>query len=77
MNTLGSKFYTDIQVRCGRRNRGINRFGFAVGVNNLFDTKAPGCITCDINNFDPTVYDIPGRYYYARVTVKVLVVPSA
>ena len=39
-------------------------------VNNLFKTKAPGCFTCDINNFDPTVYDLPGRYFYARATVK-------
>jgi iron complex outermembrane receptor protein len=68
-NTLGSKFYTDIQGRW-TPSWWDNRFGFAVGVNNLFDTKAPGCITCDLNNFDPTVYDIPGRYYYARATIK-------
>ena len=48
----------------------MTAFGFAVGVNNIFKTKAPGCVTCDINNFDPTVYDVPGRYYYARVSVK-------
>ncbi len=29
-------------------------FGFALGVNNLFNVKAPGCISCDLNNFDPT-----------------------
>jgi len=68
-NTLNSKFYTDIQGRW-TPSWWDNRLGFAVGVNNLFNTKAPGCITCDINNFDPTVYDVPGRYYYARATVK-------
>ena len=47
-----------------------DNFGFALGVNNLFKTKAPGCFTCDINNFDPTMYDVPGRYLYARATVK-------
>ena len=53
-----------------RHPSGTSGFGFAVGVNNVFDTKIPGCVTCDLNNFDPTVYDVPGRYYYARVSVK-------
>ena len=56
---------------CASRRRFWDEaFGFAIGVNNMFKTKAPGCVTCDINNFDPTVYDVPGRYYYARVSVK-------
>jgi iron complex outermembrane receptor protein len=39
-------------------------------VNNLFDKDPPGCISCGLNNMDPTTYDVPGRYYYARVSVK-------
>ena len=68
-NVMKSRFFTDIQ---GRFTPGWweERFGFALGVNNLFDTKIPGCVTCDLNNFDPTVYDIPGRYYYARASFK-------
>jgi hypothetical protein len=46
------------------------QLGLAFGVNNLFNTRAPGCNTCDLNNFDPTMYDIPGRYFYARMGVK-------
>jgi iron complex outermembrane receptor protein len=65
-NVMKSRFYTDLQLRITAGDR----FGFALGVNNLFKTRAPGCITCDINNFDPTVYDVPGRYFYARATVK-------
>ncbi|HEU4877246.1 MAG TPA: TonB-dependent receptor, partial [Sphingomicrobium sp.] len=68
-NTMRSRFYTDVQLRW-TPSFFAERFGFAAGVNNLFKEKAPGCFTCDINNFDPTVYDIPGRYYYARATVK-------
>lgn len=68
-NKMGSKFYTDLQLRWTAASFADN-FGFALGVNNLFKTKAPGCFTCDINNFDPTVYDLPGRYFYARATVK-------
>ena len=68
-NTLQSRFYTDAQLRF-TPSFWDDRFGFAVGANNIFNTKAPGCVTCDINNFDPTVYDVPGRYYYAKVSVK-------
>lgn len=68
-NTMNAKFYTDLQLRFHALSFSDN-FNFALGVNNLFKTKAPGCFTCDINNFDPTTYDLPGRYFYARATVK-------
>jgi iron complex outermembrane receptor protein len=67
-NVMRSRFYTDLQLRF---MAGLEKeFGFALGVNNLFNTRAPGCVTCDINNFDPTAYDLPGRYFYARASVK-------
>lgn len=27
----------------------------------------PGCFSCDLNNYDPTAYDIPGRFGYVRL----------
>jgi len=27
-------------------------------------------ISCGLNNFNPTTYDVPGRYLYARATIK-------
>ena len=68
-NVLKARFYTDLQLRWFAPSFADN-FGFTLGVNNMFNTKAPGCVTCDINNFDPTTYDLPGRYFYARATVK-------
>jgi iron complex outermembrane receptor protein len=68
-NKIRSMFYTDVQLRFQSPDFADN-FGFALGVNNLFDVKAPGCFTCDVNGFDPTTYDVPGRYLYARATVK-------
>jgi len=68
-NVMKEKFYTDLQLRWTPTFL-ERQFGFAVGANNLLNTKAPGCITCDLNNFDPTVYDVPGRYYYVRASVK-------
>ncbi len=64
-NRLESRFYTDVQMRFISPSFN-DRFGFALGVNNLFDKDPPGCISCGLNNFDPTTYDVPGRYLYAR-----------
>jgi len=68
-NVMNAKFYTDLQLRWNPTFLS-HQFGFAVGANNLLNTRAPGCFTCDINNFDPTMYDIPGRFYYGRISVK-------
>jgi len=68
-NRLNARWYTDLQLRFHARSF-ADRFGFAIGVNNLFDKDPPGCISCGLNNFDPTTYDVPGRYLYARASVK-------
>ena len=67
-NVLNSRFYTDVQLRF--KVPESEQFGFAVGVNNLFDKDPPACLGCDLNNFDPTMYDVPGRFFYARANVK-------
>ena len=68
-NKMNSRLYTDLQVRFFAPSFADN-FGFALGVNNMFDKDPPACISCGLNNFDPTTYDVPGRYFYARATVK-------
>ncbi len=68
-NKLGSRFYVDMQLRWQSPSFADN-FGFALGVNNLFDKDPPGCISCGLNNYDPGTYDVPGRYLYARASVK-------
>jgi iron complex outermembrane receptor protein len=68
-NTMDSVFYTDLQLRFAGPSF-ADRFGFAVGANNLFKVKTPGCVTCESNNFSQSVHDIPGRYFYARASVK-------
>jgi iron complex outermembrane receptor protein len=68
-NRIKSMFYTDLQLRWTSPDFADN-FGFALGVNNLFNVKAPACFGCDVNGFDPTTYDVPGRYLYARASVK-------
>jgi iron complex outermembrane receptor protein len=67
-NVMNSVFYTDLQLRFTAG--AAENFGFALGVNNLFDKKTPGCVTCEANNFAQTVHDIPGRYLYARASIR-------
>ena len=67
---IKSIFYTDAQLRWAPKFNFLQNLELAVGANNLFDKKTPGCESCDVSsNFDP-IYDTPGRYYYARVGVK-------
>jgi iron complex outermembrane receptor protein len=68
-NVMDSVFYTDLQLRWSGPSFG-DGFRFALGVNNLFDKETPGCVTCEANNFSQTVHDIPGRYFYARVSFR-------
>ena len=45
-------------------------FGFALGVNNLFNVATPGCVTCESNNFSQAIHDVPGRYFYVRANFR-------
>ncbi len=65
---LADRFYVDFQARY--QVPFIQGAGIAVGVNNLFDKDPPGCISCGLNNYDPGTYDVPGRYFYGRVSFK-------
>jgi iron complex outermembrane receptor protein len=66
---MDSRLYVDAQFRVNPSLFG-DMVGLAIGVNNLLDKDPPGCISCGLNNMDPTTYDVPGRYYYARATLK-------
>ena len=65
-NRMGSTFYTDLQLRWNLDDG----FGFALGVNNLLGEDPPPCFTCGLNNIDPTTYDVPGTFFYARATIR-------
>jgi outer membrane receptor protein involved in Fe transport len=41
---------------------------FTLGARNLFDKDPPLAFTPFANSYDPTTYDVPGRFWYARVT---------
>jgi iron complex outermembrane receptor protein len=67
-NRLNARFYTDIQLRW---NPGwLHGMGFAIGANNVFNSDPPACFSCGLNNMDPTTYDVPGTFFYGRVTFR-------
>jgi iron complex outermembrane receptor protein len=41
-----------------------------VGINNAFNLDPPGCVSCSLNNYDPTTYDVPGRFEYLRIAYR-------
>lgn len=67
-NVLADRFYTDLQLRW--MPAFVRDLEVAFGVNNLFDIKAPGCITCETNNLAISAHDVPGRYLYARASIR-------
>ena len=68
-NKLGSRLYTDIQA-VYTPSMLDRRVSLTLGVNNLFDKDPPACFSCSLNNYDPTTYDVPGQFGYARLSYK-------
>ena len=69
LNELGSKFFTDAQVTWSPAAFD-DKAQFSLGVNNILDEDPPPCFSCDLNNYDGTIYPVPGRFVHARAQVK-------
>lgn len=68
LNKLDSKVFTDLRVSWTPPifDQQLN---VAIGVNNLLDEDPPPCLSCDLNNFEGTLYPVPGRFFHARVAL--------
>jgi len=66
-NKIGSRIYTDVQVSWTPQFFD-GKATVSIGVNNITKTDTPLCFSCDLNSFDGTLYPIPGRFGYARLT---------
>jgi hypothetical protein len=69
IDELEAKVFADLQV-AWTPSIWDQQVQFALGINNILDEDAPACRACDINNFDGTLYPVPGRYIHARAAVK-------
>ncbi|QPC98890.1 TonB-dependent receptor domain-containing protein [Qipengyuania soli] len=66
---MNSRFYTDMQLAFTPSFMN-DSFRFTVGILNLFDKDPPACFSCTGPNYDPTTYDIPGRFGYVQLNYK-------
>jgi len=66
---MGARFYADMQVNISPDFM-EKRFLLTAGLNNMFDQDPPACVSCSLNNYDPTTYDVPGMFGYLRLSYK-------
>ena len=57
-NTLEATTYHDLQV--GYKFDWMKGLQLTAGVNNVFDKDPPICLSCSLNGYDASTYDIPG-----------------
>ncbi|MFP7722930.1 TonB-dependent receptor [Lysobacter sp. A3-1-A15] len=68
-NELPAITYHDLQV--GYRFEFLKGLQLTAGANNLFDEDPPICLSCSLNGYDASTYDIPGgRFFYVRADLR-------
>lgn len=65
-NALGATTYHDLQLSW-RNPAWLRGTRISVGVNNLTGKAPPVCLSCSLNGYDASTYDLPGRFLYARL----------
>lgn len=65
-NHIGSVSYHDIQVSY---QVGAHDLRLSAGINNLWDKGPPLSSTAFANSFDASLYRVPGRFGYVRLTM--------
>ncbi|TWT19248.1 TonB-dependent receptor [Luteimonas marina] len=66
LNHLGATTYHDVQLSWGS-DAWMKDFRVTLGVNNVFGKDPPICLSCTLNGYDASTYDLPGPFWYARV----------
>lgn len=64
-NKLGETFYHDL--RLGWTPADIAKLKVSVGINNLLDQDPPICVSCSLNGYDASNYDLPGRFGFLEL----------
>jgi len=68
-NTLSATTFHDMQV--GYKIDWMKGLQLTAGLNNVFDKDPPICLSCSLNGYDASTYDIPrGRYWYLRADLR-------
>ncbi len=68
-NHLGATTYQDVQV--GYKFDWMKGLQVTAGLNNILDKDPPICLSCSLNGYDASTYDIPGgRFWYLRADLR-------
>jgi iron complex outermembrane receptor protein len=67
LRNLSATTYVDTQVTWTPSQFMDGNWAVSVGANNLFNQDPPPCFSCALNGYDPSAYDVPGVFMYARV----------
>ncbi len=68
VNGLGATTYHDLQLSW-RNTAWLDGVRVSLGVNNLTGKEPPVCLSCSLNGYDASTYDLPGRFLYARLGI--------
>ena len=69
IDELDARVYADLQV-AWTPSFFDQKMQLALGINNILDKDPPPCRACDLNNYDGTLYPVPGRFIHARAAIK-------
>lgn len=68
-NRLPSTTFHDVQL--GYNVQWLKGLQLIVGANNVFGKEPPICLSCSLNGYDASTYDVPGGgFYYVRADLK-------
>ena len=67
-NELDATFYHDIRV--GWTPASIAGLNLAIGINNVLGEDPPICVSCSLNGYDASNYDLPGQYGYLELNYR-------
>lgn len=67
---MAATTYVDTQLTWTPSQFMDGSWAIAVGANNVFDEDPPPCNSCALNGYDPSAYDTPGIFLYARVVAR-------
>jgi len=65
---LGAVTYHDI--RASWKVPVSTPFTVSAGINNMFAKDPPVCLSCSLNGYDASNYDLPGRFWYVEASLK-------
>lgn len=67
-NRLGATTYHD--VRASWKVPMDTALTVSAGINNVFAKDPPICLSCSLNGYDASNYDLPGRFWYVEANLK-------